>query len=200
MSVGRVLFTSPVQPVGGCSANVHGWGKPPTGIRMFLSFLNHPGLCFLKANLPCDILEYPDEKDFAAALENPPDVLGISFYINQTEVALRMAAEARRRGVREVWAGNFGAYTPRTADHFDRVFHGWSESSVAAALELPDSSSRQLVHPEIYCASGSNLLPMTVIAGILFTSRGCPFTCSFCQTPEFYGRATPLPLDTIGAS
>lgn len=193
----RALFVSPVQPIGGCSANVYSWDKQPTRIRWHFSFLNHPGLCFLKANTPCEILEYPSQATFSAALANPPDVLGISFYINETETALRMVAEARRRGVKEVWAGNFGAYSPEVAQAFDRVFHGWGEAKVAETLRVSPTPSGQFVHPEMYGAVGMNVPPATVLAGLLFTSRGCPWTCNFCQTPSFYGKASPVPLEAI---
>jgi len=196
MASDSVLFVSPVQPIGGCSPNVHGWDKRPSRVRMAMSFLNHPGLCFLKANLPCEILEYPTREEFAAALASRPRVLGISFYINETEIALRMAEEARRAGVQEVWAGNFGAYSPQVAGAFDRVFTGWSEVRLAEALAAP-APAAGLVHPEMYGALGTNLFPWMVLSGILFTSRGCPWTCNFCQTPDFYGKASQISLESI---
>lgn len=195
MADGKVLFVSPVQPIGGCSANVYGWDKHPARVRVAMSFLNHPGLGFLAANLPCRILEYPTQEQFRAALAETPEVLGISFYINETEIALRMAEEARRAGVREVWAGNFGAYSPEVEGAFDRVVHGWGEGQVAAALGVP--SPAEVRHPELYGAIGTNLLPRMILSGILFTSRGCPWTCTFCQTPDFYGRAAQVPLESI---
>ena len=192
----KVLLTSPVQPIGRCSPNVYGWDKRPGGVRIAMSFLNHPGLAFLGANLPCDVLEYPDERAFAERLRDPPDVLGISFYINETSIALRMMEDARRAGVREVWAGNYGAYTPEIAARFDRSFTGWGEGKLASALgvELPESG---LVHPEMYGAIGTNVFPSMMMSGLLFTSRGCPWTCSFCQTPQFYGKPQEVSLEAI---
>ena len=98
----KVLFTSPVQPISGCSPNVYGWDKSPHRVRVAMSFLNHPGLSFLKANLPCTILEYPDLEQYRAALSTRPDVVGFSFYINETELVLKMVEVARRAGVKEV--------------------------------------------------------------------------------------------------
>jgi hypothetical protein len=193
----RILFVSPVQPIGGCSANVYSWDKQPSRIRVAMSFLNHPGLCFLRANLPCKILEYPSNEDFETALADPPEVLGISFYINETELALDMAARARRAGVREVWAGNYGAYSPQIAQAFDGVFTGWGESQAAMALGLPPISQTALRHPEMYGAIGTNIFPRMVLSGLLYTSRGCPWACNFCQTPDFYGKAVQIPLQTI---
>jgi hypothetical protein len=193
----RILFTSPVQPIGGCSPNVYSWDKQPGLLKVAMSFLDHPGLSFLAENLPVEILPYPSAEQFAAALATPPDVLGLSFYINETELALRMVAQARAAGVQEVWGGNFGAYSPQIESAFDRVFTGWSEPEVASALELPPLGRESLRHPEIYGAVGTNVFPKMVLSGILFTSRGCPFTCNFCQTPDFYGKAHPVPLEAI---
>lgn len=193
---GRVLFTSPYQPFGGCSPDVYSWNKHVGRVRLEMTFLNHPGLAFLAANVPdVDILEYPTWDEFTAALdEEPVDILGISFYINETELALKMARYARAHGVREIWAGNYGAYSPEIAPYFDRSFSGWGEKQVAAALGRP---SGDFVHPPIYGALGTNLFPMVSLNGFLYTSRGCPYTCNYCQTPDFYGKATPVALDAI---
>lgn len=161
-----------------------------------MSFLNHPGLRFIKENVPCEILEYPDAVQFEEALRTPPDILGISFYINETNIAIAMARKAREAGVREVWAGNFGAYTPGLENTFDRVFHGWGEGSLRSALGLPEFGDN-LRHPEIYGAIGTPTFPKMILSGILFTSRSCPFTCNFCQTPSFYGKATRLSLESV---
>lgn len=189
------LFVSPVQPIGGASPNVYSWDKRPAAVRIAMSFLNHPGLSFLRANVPCRILEYPDADAYRSALADRPEIVGISFYINETEIALEMAEQARQAGARQVWAGNYGAYSPQVSRQFDRTFTGWGEQPVAAALGV--SPPEGIVHPEIYGAIGTPLLPWMVFSGLLFTSRGCPFTCSFCQTPDFYGSATRVPLASI---
>ena len=196
MTTPKILFTSPIQPIGGCSPNVYSWDKSPSVPSIAMSFLNHPGLSFLEANLPCEILPYPDQDTFTQALKDPPEILGISFYINETELALKMVREARQAGVREIWAGNFGAFSPEISSHFDKVFTGWSEYKVAEELGIslnPDD----FIHPELYGAIGTPLLPRMILSGILFTSRGCPWTCNFCQTPDFYGKAKPVSLEVI---
>jgi len=35
------------------------------------------------------------------------------------------------------------------------------------------------------------------LEGALFTSRGCPYSCEFCQTPRFYGKPYTIPLESI---
>ncbi len=192
----RVLFTSPIQPISGCSPNVYSWDKSPNRVRIAMSFINHPGLCFLKANIPCEILEYPSLEQYQAALSDPPKVLGISFYINETELVLKMAEMARRAGVKEIWAGNYGAFSS-LGGFFDRVITGWGEAQVASLLHLPPVTAETLVHPEMYGVIGTNLFPKMLFSGLLFTSRGCPWTCNFCQTPDFYGKPVKVPLEEI---
>lgn len=192
-----ILLTSPVQPISGVSPDIYSWDKSSKGIRMVMSFLQHPALAFLQANLPVRVLHYPDWDDFSRSLNPVPDVLGISFYINETEQALEMARHARKLGVKEIWAGNFGAYTPEIYHEFDHVFHGWAEDKIAELIGFNNDEDNKLIHPEIYGVVGSNLFPRMLFSGTLFTSRSCPYTCNFCQTPDFYGRATKIPLDEI---
>lgn len=196
---GRVLFTSPVQPIGGCSPDVYSWNKTTSRVRLEMCFLSHPALSFLRANVPdVEVLEYPTWDEFTAALdEGPVDVLGISFYINETELALRMARHARERGVRQVWGGNYGAYSPMVEPYFDRLFTGWGEAQAAEALGRPTTSPDGLVHPPMYGSLGTNVAPFASVNGFVFTSRGCPFTCSYCQTPKFYGKARTVSLDAV---
>lgn len=194
----KVLFTSPVQPIGGCSPDVYSWNKSTTAVKLMMSFLNHPGLSFLRANVPgIDVLEYPTWESFRTALKERVDVLGISFYINETELAVQMAEYARQQGVREVWAGNYGAYSPQVNRYFDRVITGWGEAPVAIALDQEPTKPDQFEHPVMYGSLGTNLAPVMSLHGFLYTSRGCPYTCNFCQTPDFYGKASVVPLESI---
>jgi len=195
MAKGKTLFVSPVQPIAGCTPSIYNWDKPSNALNISLSFLNHPGLQFLKANVECDILEYPDATQYAQALQTPPDILGISFYINETEIVIRMIEQARAAGVKKIWGGNLGAYSPEVEGYFDKVFHGWGEAQVAEALETELKSST-IIHPPIYCCAGSRLSD-TQMVGMLFTSRGCPWTCNFCQTPSFYDTAQRVPLEAV---
>lgn len=197
MKYRRVVFSSPVQPIAGSSPDVYSWDKKPAFIRSTMCFINHPGLSFLAANLPIETLEYPDEAQFDAMLTDPPDVLGLSFYINETETVLRMIRKARARGVKEIWGGNFGVYSEEIAGYFDRIITGWGEQHVAEALGIEAPRADRIVHPAMYGAIGSSLSPRMFLSGLLFTSRGCPFPCTYCQTPDFYGRAQAMPLESI---
>src|SRR3954471_18394509 len=157
----KVLFTSAVQPIGGCSPDVYSWNKSTAPVRLAMSFINHPGLSFLRANVPgVDILEYPTWESFRKALAEPVDILGISFYINETELAVQMAEYARQRGVKEIWAGNYGAYSPSVAPYFDRLITGWGEAPVAAALGQEPRKPSEFEHPVMYGSLGTNLSPI----------------------------------------
>jgi radical SAM superfamily enzyme YgiQ (UPF0313 family) len=196
--VQQVLFTSVAQPIGGCSPNVYGWDKQPATVKVAMNFLNHPGLAFLKANLTCSVLEYPTWSQFAERIaKQPPKILGISFHINESEQAVRMARYARSHGVQELWAGNYGTYCPEVRAHFDRSITGWGESKISQLLGGKTIENRQIVHPPIYASIGTSLFNRSFVFGLLYTSRGCPYSCSFCQTPDFYGQAHVLSLEAI---
>lgn len=54
------------------------------------------------------------------------------------------------------------------------------------------------VHPEMYGVIGTNVFPKMLFSGLLFTSGACPWTCTFCQTPEFYGKPNGADGTSIG--
>lgn len=167
------------------------WKKASNLFSLSAPMTDHFGLRFLAGNVPgLKIIDYPTREQFLAALKEGWDVVGISFYINESNDAVEMAHTARAYGVPQVWAGNYGAFTPWLAEHFDRVFVGWSEASVCAALGLEKPAFR---HPPVYMQIRYRGLPLQKW-GVLFTSRGCNKTCTFCQTPAFY--RAPLTVDT----
>ncbi len=160
------------------------------GMPRHISF----GLRFLRQNIPeLEILEYPTRAEYLAALRRGWDVVGFSFYLEETNRILEMAEEAHRAGVRRLWAGNYGALTPAMQSHFDQVFSGYSEEAVAQQL---GRSLQQIQHPPLvvrFHLPGGWTLP----TGILFTARGCSFQCTFCQTTAFAPRPKAIPLDAI---
>jgi hypothetical protein len=154
------------------------------------------GLRFIKANVPgVEILEYPTWSEFRKALQPGWDAVGFSFYTNEIPVIKRMVASARRRGVPELWGGNYGIITPEAAKLFDRVAVGYSESQIAEWLGV---KIEKVIHPpligQIELGNGLGLISL----GILFTLRGCNRGCTFCQTPVFCGgKFTPLPIKSL---
>ena len=152
------------------------------------------GLRFLKENIPSiDILEFPDWKTYQNALKDDYDVVGISFYTTNYDIAVKMVNVAREAGVQEVWAGNYGAMTPGVSDNFDRVFIGLSEKEIRFIVE--GSILDDLKHPII-------TTPFRVLfkgndAGYLFTTRSCKFKCEFCCSNIFSKSTDQIKLEEI---
>ncbi|HWF13519.1 MAG TPA: radical SAM protein [Candidatus Acidoferrales bacterium] len=152
------------------------------------------GLRFLRQNLPeINIVEYPTRTEYLAALKKGWDVVGFSFYLEESNHVEGMAEEARKAGVKSLWAGNYGALTPSLQSRFDNVFSGYSEDAVAQALGKTIDVVR---HPPLvseFRLPGGWPMPI----GILFTTRGCSFPCTFCQTTAFAPRPKAIPLESI---
>ena len=152
------------------------------------------GLRFLRQNVPeIETLEYPTRADYLKALKKGWDVVGFSFYIAETNVIMEMAEEARRAGVKQLWAGNYGALTPAVQANFDEVFQGYSEDAVAQSL---GKTIDALQHPPLVTKL---LLPggWPMAVGMLFTTRGCSFQCTFCQTSTFAPQPKAVPIEAI---
>jgi radical SAM superfamily enzyme YgiQ (UPF0313 family) len=152
------------------------------------------GLRFLRQNIPnLHILEYPTHAEFAEQLKKGWDAVGFSFYLEETNDILAMAAEARRAGVPELWAGNYGALTPAIQSHFDCAFKSYSEDAVAQKLGV---QLDEVQHPPLvtrFKLPGGWSLPI----GVLFSSRGCSFRCTFCQTTAFAPKPKEISLAAL---
>jgi hypothetical protein len=104
-----------------------------------------------------------------------------------------MADEARRAGVAQLWAGNYGALTPSIHSHFDHVFTSFSEQELAGLLGF---TIDEIQHPPLvteFRLPGGWSLPV----GVLFSSRGCRFRCTFCQATAFAPRPKDVGLESI---
>ena len=152
------------------------------------------GLRFLRQNMPgIEILEYPTRAEYREHLTRGWDVVGFSFYLEETNGILEMAAEARQAGVPELWAGNYGALTPAIQPNFDGIFSSYSEEAVAERLNV---SLDEIQHPPLvteFRLPGGWSLPV----GVLFTSRGCSFRCTFCQTTVFAPKPKAITLESL---
>jgi radical SAM superfamily enzyme YgiQ (UPF0313 family) len=172
------------------------WGSntPSTLFRLGGKREVSMGLRFIKQNVPgIEILEMPTPEQYQRALRRGWDIVGISFYLDETRRALAMIAAARQAGVSQVWGGNYGALTPEVRPHFDRIFLGYSEGQIAQALGRRLES---LVHPPLLVPFGLPFLKI-VRFGMLFSTRGCSFGCTFCQTPTFAPKPQAIPLESI---
>ncbi|MBD3285535.1 radical SAM protein [candidate division WOR-3 bacterium] len=156
------------------------------------------GLRFLKQNVPeIEILEYPLWHQYICKLKQGWDVVGFSFFQNEVADVERMAAAAREHGVKEIWAGGHGALDGHVPAFADRVFIGAAEDDVARVFgyRVPDS---EIQHPVLHMPM--RFMPGRIphfMYGLLYTERGCPFKCSFCQTPVFECKRFKINLESI---
>lgn len=152
------------------------------------------GLRFLRQNIPgITILEYPTRAEYEQQLKRGWDVVGFSFYLEETNEVLQMAEDARRAGAGKLWAGNYGALTPSIQPNFDHVFTSYSEEAVADQLGV---SLDEIQHPPLitqFRLPGGWSLPV----GVLFSSRGCSFRCTFCQTTAFAPHPKAITLESL---
>ncbi len=157
-----------------------------------------PGLRFIKQNVPeVEILEYPLWHEYVAKLKEGWDVVGFSAYQRDIAEIESMAEEARRQGVRETWAGNFGVLDDKVPSMVDRTFVGPAEDSIARFFghSVPDED---IEHPAMMVHV--SLRPGNIrhfSAGLLYTQRGCPYKCTFCQTPAFDKRRFSINYESI---
>lgn len=157
-----------------------------------------PGLRFIKQNVPeVEILEYPLWHEYVAKLKEGWDVVGFSAYQRDIAEIESMAEEARRQGVRETWAGNFGVLDDKVPSMVDRTFIGPAEDAIARFFghSVPDED---IEHPAMMVHV--SLRPGNIrhfSAGLLYTQRGCPYKCTFCQTPAFDKRRFSINYESI---
>ena len=190
----RILFTSPHNQAGFDFYGLHA----PRGahIRLSQPRIMWPGLRFIRQNFPqIEILEFPSWEEYTRTLSRGWDILGFSFFTDGTNEVLQMADYARKAGVPELWAGNYGALNPLIKSTFDEVFTGYSEEPIANKLGVEMGT---LVHPPMMDGIGVRPMRSTMIrTSWLYTARGCPLKCTFCQTPSFAPTVVDTPLESI---
>lgn len=155
-------------------------------------------LRFIKQNVPeIEIMEFPLWHEFKEKLKKGWDVVGFTFFQHELAEVLEMVAEARRQGVREIWAGGYGGLSEEAEQFADRIWYGYVEESLSR--EIFARKLERILHPPI-------VIPVKVVLppslpykkiGLLFTQRGCPYRCAFCQTPAHSPQPYPLPLESI---
>lgn len=192
----RVLFTTAVGQIPDYFETIINWKflrptlpVPPFGIR------------FLKENIPeINVLEYPDWDSFEKAVRNGIDILGISFFMRNIPVVIKMIKFARNCGVKEIWGGGYGVLCDDVTHLFDRIFIGYAENEVFKILTGKEISL--LKHPSLITTSRmvNPSLPFYKKRwGYVFTSRGCRMKCSICQTPCFTPEVSCIPTLSIEA-
>ena len=146
----------------------------------------------LQANIPSvDILDYPSMEEYEERLRSGKyDVVAMSFYRFNVPRVLEMARMARNYGVRELWAGNYGANTPGLEGIFDRII---DSDGVAQMKELVEGEQLELRrHPVL---KGTMLRGVPI--GYLYTGVGCRYQCKFCPTTTFMPDPFYTPIEEI---
>ena len=189
----RVLFATVYrkgsEPYDYIGANTRSW------FRFYWPRIQSFGLRFLKQNIPeLEILEFPSWEEYLKKLEEGWDVVGLSFYLSETHEALEMVDAARAAHVGQVWAGNYGALTEEIQDKFDRVFAGYSEHQLAPFF---GRQIKDVLHPPLIEYLNTPFGIKLNIYGVLFTTRGCPVGCKFCQTPVFCNKPNPISIKSL---
>lgn len=152
------------------------------------------GLHFLKENISCiDILEYPTWEEYENALKSNYDIVAIGFYTLNFYDAVKMASMAKDYGVKEVWAGNYGAMTPGVSDYFDRKIIGFPEKELKMVLD--NEELRSIKHPVL--TTPFRVLANEEKAGFLISNRGCKYSCEFCSTSHFAPYVEKISIEEI---
>ncbi|NNE28264.1 MAG: radical SAM protein [Saprospiraceae bacterium] len=156
-----------------------------------------PGLRFLKQNIPeLEVLEYPEYEDYVEKLKEGWDIVGFSVYLYQIPEILEMIEIARAHGVKEIWAGNYGAPVPAIEEAVDRVVIGDGFDEVSALFGYSIAPDK-IEHPAMTATVTAIWKFRLMSFGILYTAFGCPFHCSFCQTPVFIKNRRRVNLESI---
>jgi radical SAM superfamily enzyme YgiQ (UPF0313 family) len=152
------------------------------------------GLRFIKQNIPdIEILEYPSWEEYINKLKEEWDIVGFSFYLNETHEIIQMVKKAKEMGIPEIWGGNYGVLTKEVQPYFDRIFLGYSEHKIA---EMLGYEVKEIVHPPLIVPAGLPNLNLNWM-GVLFTTRGCAIKCTFCQSPSFEEKIDKIPIESI---
>lgn len=122
------------------------------------------------------------------------DILGISVLTPQSQWAYRVSDRLRERGIRVVLGGmHITVRHEEAMKHGDAVVVGEAESVWKELLnDAKAGSLKPYYRGEQLPLEGlpkplKGLLRSNYHMGSFFTTRGCPFSCTFCSVHKFFG-------------
>ena len=124
------------------------------------------------------------------------DIVGITGYIIQMHRAMEIADEFRRRGKLVVIGGPMANLVPEECrQHCDVLFEGEAEyiwpkflKEYQAGRHANHYHEVEKIHMPDSPAPRLSALTRRYAQGIVQCTRGCPFTCEFCDIIVMYGR------------
>jgi len=147
---------------------------------------------------PPDIeVSLTDENVTAINFQKNPDLVGITALTITSRRAYEIADTFRARGVKVVLGGIHPSILPEEASHHaDAVVIGEAEGIWPNLVEDLKANKLQKVYRQDKRPSLLNLpLPRRdlfatgayLIRNTIATTRGCPYSCSFCTVTSFFG-------------
>jgi len=153
-------------------------------------FTNQPsyGLSFLEANvIGPTYLHYPESSELERQMASSKyEVLCLSAYTWSLPWAIETAIKAKNTyGFKEVWLGGYAVMTdePLISKHFDRLFWGYSESSMNQAIGKEPIEIQDIRHPDL--STYAYFLGKESTIGHVLFQRGCSNKCTYCADPVF---------------
>ncbi len=158
------------------------------------------GLAVVAALTPPGVeISLTDENVTAIDFENKPDLVGITATTLIAPRAYEIADTFRSRGVKVVLGGIHPSVLPEEASqHADAVVCGEAEGIWPAVIEdFKANRLKSIYHQKEHPSLDGLPLPRRdlfakegyIFPNTIFTTRGCPNSCSFCSVTSFFGRA-----------
>ena len=157
-------------------------------------------------------LDHPVWKEIEMVIrEYDPAVIGFSVMTNKSDICTRIASIAKsiNPNIVTVAGGYHPTLSPSDTHGFDHIIRGEGEYSFLKLMrvvldgqdtvsqvsrlgnnpEFPDQvvDIEKLPHPAKHLVLGEFEYPRGGMS-IVISSRGCPFSCTYCSSPAFFGR------------
>jgi radical SAM superfamily enzyme YgiQ (UPF0313 family) len=165
------------------------------------------GLAMVAALTPPDVdVSLTDENVTDIDFREQPDLVGITVLTVTARRAYEIADTFRAKGVKVVLGGIHPTVLPEEASqHADAVVVGEAEGLWPRLIEDFKANRLQVLYRQSERPSLAGLpLPRRDlfargayhVKNTIYTTRGCPYSCSFCTVTTFFGhtyRCRPLP-------